>query len=117
MKRDVVQFTSKDIILVKWNDKRGFLIASDYTGGNKTASFPRWDKKEKNHIPVTAATIILNYNKNMGGVDVLDQQMEHYRTYQKIKKWTVKVIICLILIVSINKIETLFKIGAYYRRG
>lgn len=32
----------------------------------------------------------------MGGVDILDQTIEYYRTFQKTRKWTVKVLIHLL---------------------
>lgn len=103
MKRgDIVQFTSKDVALVKWKDNRAVLMASNCTGGNQTSTIPRWDKKSKTFVQVTAPDIVLNYNQNMGGVDVLDQLLEYYRTFQKTKKWTVKVFIHFIDLVVVN---------------
>ncbi|GBP89921.1 PiggyBac transposable element-derived protein 2 [Eumeta japonica] len=38
----------------------------------------------------------------MGGVDVLDQQMEYYRTFIKTKKWTLKVLIHFLDLALVN---------------
>ncbi|XP_045457217.1 piggyBac transposable element-derived protein 4-like [Melitaea cinxia] len=103
MKRgEVLQFTSNDVVLVKLKDNRGVLMASNCTGGNQTSLIPRWDKKQKSYVSVAAPSIVLNYNKNMGGVDVLDQLIEYYRTYQKTKKWTVKVLIHFLDLAVVN---------------
>lgn len=42
MKRgDVVQFTSQDVVLVKWKDNKGVLAASNCTGGDETTEVSR----------------------------------------------------------------------------
>lgn len=103
MKRgDILQFTSGDVALVKWKDNKGVLMASNCTGGNQTSSITRWDKKQKTYVQVTAPRVILNYNKYMGGVDVLDQLIEYYRTFQKTKKWTVKMLIHFLDLAVVN---------------
>lgn len=97
MKRgDVIQYVSGEVTLVKWKDSNIVLMASNCTGGDNVSYVPRWDKKQKSYVPVKAPRIVLNYNKNIGGVDFLDQTIEYYRTFQKTKKWTVKVLIHLL---------------------
>lgn len=53
----------------------------------------RWSKKDSMFVNVDCPETVVTYNKNMGGVDLLNQQMEAYRTWFKTKKWTLKVIL------------------------
>ncbi|KAG5881356.1 hypothetical protein JTB14_037098 [Gonioctena quinquepunctata] len=99
---DIVQFTSEDVTSVKWKDNRAILMSSNCTDGDQTSTIPRWDKKSKAFLQVTAPEIVLNYNKNMGREDVLDQLLEYYRTFQKTRKWTVKVFIYFIDLAVVN---------------
>lgn len=87
------QMVRDPTVLVKWKDNRSVLIASNCTGSNNTDMVKRWDKKTRTYVNVTVPKIIQNYNKYMGGVDVLDQQVEYYRTFIKTRKWTLKVLI------------------------
>ncbi|CAB3241779.1 unnamed protein product [Arctia plantaginis] len=73
-------------VLVKWKDNKSVLIASNCTGSNCTEMVKRWDNRTRTYVDVTAPQIIQNYNRYMGGVDVLDQQVEYYRTFIKTRK-------------------------------
>lgn len=87
------QFVRDSVVLVKWKDNKSVLMASNCTGAENTDFVKRWDKQNKSYIDVSAPRVISNYNRHMGGVDVLDQMMEYYRAFLKTKKWTLKVII------------------------
>lgn len=87
------QMVREPAVLVKWKENKSVLIASNCTGSDSTEVIKRWDKKMHSYINVTAPKVIQNYNKYMGGVDVLDQQIEYYRTFIKTRKWTLKVLI------------------------
>jgi len=69
------------------------LVASNCTSADDTTYVKRWDKNTSNFVDVPAPKTIANYNKYMGGVDILDQSMEYYRTFMKTRKWTLKVIL------------------------
>ena len=47
----------------------------------------RWDRKKKDIIKISCPNVILQYNKSMGGVDLLDSLIALYRTKIKSKKW------------------------------
>ncbi|XP_060801930.1 piggyBac transposable element-derived protein 3-like isoform X1 [Amyelois transitella] len=87
------QMVRDSSVLVKWKDNTTVTLASNCTGASTTDIVKRWDRKNRQYIDVPAPKIVMNYNKHMGGVDVLDQQMEYYRTFIKTKKWTLKVLI------------------------
>ncbi|XP_022827512.1 piggyBac transposable element-derived protein 3-like [Spodoptera litura] len=86
------QFVCEPTTIVKWKDNKSVLLASNCTGSSATTLVKRWDKAMKRYVDVTAPNIVRNYNQHMVGVDVLDQQMEYYRTFIKTKKWTLKLL-------------------------
>ncbi|XP_059052342.1 piggyBac transposable element-derived protein 3-like [Achroia grisella] len=90
---DIDQRVSNGIVLVKWKDSKAVLTTSNCTGGTAINNIKRYDKIAKCYIDVDAPKIVTFYNTFMGGVDVLDQSMEYYRTYMKTRKWTLKVIL------------------------
>ncbi|XP_039749876.1 piggyBac transposable element-derived protein 3-like [Pararge aegeria] len=87
------QFVSNDVVVVKWMDNKSVLVASNCTSGDDSCLIKRWDKNLSAFTDVSCPKVIANYNKNMGGVDILDQSIEYYRTFIKTKKWTLKVIL------------------------
>lgn len=96
------QFCCDDVVIVKWKDNKSVLMISNCTGADDTIQIKRWDKIRKGYVDVPCPKIISNYNKNMGGVDVLDQQMEYYRAFIKTRKWTLKVIIHFVDLAVVN---------------
>lgn len=86
------QFVCDDVEVVKWMDNKSVLVASNCTSADETTFVKRWDKNISAFTDITAPRTIANYNKHMGGVDILDQSMEYYRTFMKTRKWTLKVI-------------------------
>lgn len=104
MKRgDIDQRTLDDkIALVKWRDSKCVVMASNCTGGNRIEVVKRYDKPNKRYIDVDAPKVVTDYNRYMGGVDVLDQSMEYYRTFLKTRKWTLKVIIHFLDLAVVN---------------
>lgn len=95
-------FTRDATVIVKWKDNKSVLMASNCTGSSSPTAVRRWDKKSRRYIEVSAPKVIQNYNQHMGGVDILDQQMEYYRTFIKTKKWTLKVLIHFVDLVLVN---------------
>ena len=47
----------------------------------------RWDKKHQKRVVRQAPTLIVEYNKYMGGTDLCDQRRGYYTTQRKSKKW------------------------------
>lgn len=87
------QFVCDDTVVVKWMDNKSVLVASNCTSADDTTFVKRWDRNSACFIDVSAPKTIANYNRYMGGVDILDQSMEYYRTFIKTRKWTLKVIL------------------------
>ena len=58
--------------VVKWYDNRSVTLLSDYTGAHPVTEFDMWDRKRKMITKVPCPAVVKEYNKNMGGVDLLD---------------------------------------------
>uniref|UniRef100_A0A3P9JWZ2 PiggyBac transposable element-derived protein domain-containing protein n=1 Tax=Oryzias latipes TaxID=8090 RepID=A0A3P9JWZ2_ORYLA len=73
--------------VVKWYDNRSVSLLSDYIGAHPVTDVDRWDGKQKKVIRVPCPAVVREYNKNMGGVDLLDSLIALYRTKIRSKKW------------------------------
>ena len=68
---------------VKWFDNRSVTLLSDCVGAHPVTEVERWDRKQKIITKVPCPAVVREYNKHMGGVDLLDSLIALYRT----KKW------------------------------
>lgn len=89
------EYTRDDqkMALVMWKDNKAILMGSTTSGAEPITDVKRWDKKQKKYVDVRCPSVVKKYNSNMGGVDVLDQMMEYYRSFICTKKWPLKVIL------------------------
>ncbi|XP_023195555.1 piggyBac transposable element-derived protein 3-like [Xiphophorus maculatus] len=72
---------------VKWYDNRSVSLLSNYIGAHPVTDVDRWDGKQKKIIKVPCPAVVREYNKNMGGVDLLDSLIALYRNKIRSKKW------------------------------
>lgn len=79
---------------VIWKDNKCVRLASTYVGihpfnsSNPTvqpAKAPWYDRKEKKYVEIDCPQIIREYNKHMGGVDLMDGLVGRYRIHVKSK--------------------------------
>ena len=92
----VARNEKQKLYAVKWKDNKSVIMVSSRFGPLPTTEVERWSKpydasttrKEWKKFP--CPDVIHNYNQKMGGVDVLDQLMEYYRTFIRTRKWTLK---------------------------
>lgn len=83
----VASCENKSMVAVKWYDNRPVTLLSNCSGVEPTVTVKRWDKKTKYHILVECPAVILDYNKSMGGVDLLDKMCYSYRFAIRSKRW------------------------------
>jgi DNA excision repair protein ERCC-6 len=62
-------------------------MASNTATVNPLAKATRWSAQEKKKVLVDQPDMINQYNRNMGGVDRLDQNVGTYRISIRSKKW------------------------------
>ncbi|XP_068082072.1 piggyBac transposable element-derived protein 3-like [Anabrus simplex] len=81
-----------DVVVVKWFDSRGVVLASNYLGIGKQDKVKRWDKANAKYIEIPRPELVMRYNHGMGGVDLFDQLISLYRIFLRCKKWTLRMI-------------------------
>ncbi|KAK9752886.1 Transposase IS4 [Popillia japonica] len=75
------------IIVTKWLDNNVLSVASTCHGVNPTAQVKRFSQKEKRIIQVSRPSVITEYNRFMGGTDLMDENISRYRISFRRKKW------------------------------
>ena len=73
--------------LVKWYDNRAVTFLSSFVGSEPVGEIKRWCKVKKKEISISCPKVVEEYNKHMGGVDLLDSLTGLYRTKIRSKKW------------------------------
>lgn len=89
-----------NLCLVKWFDTRAVTLVSNFVGSGNSETIQRWDKKTKLYVDVERSEIVALYNQFMGGVDKVDQLISYYRTFIRSKKWTMRIVHAVDLIVT-----------------
>ena len=88
--------------VTKWLDNKAVQVITNFCDVNATIKVKRWDRSKKEYINIDCPTVIQEYNKSMGGVDLADMLISLYRTAFKTKRWYIKVIFHLVDIVKVN---------------
>ncbi|XP_029844027.2 piggyBac transposable element-derived protein 3-like [Ixodes scapularis] len=75
------------LAVVKWADNKTVILASSCVSQDPVKTANRFDKKERQKIPVSCPQIVKQYNIHMGGVDLADMYAALYRTPFRTKRW------------------------------
>lgn len=78
--------------VVKWFDSKPIHLASTKLGIDPKDSCQRWSSQEKKYIEINRPAIVREYNKYMGGVDLLDRVIAKYPMSSRTNKWTIRCI-------------------------
>nr|XP_026496431.1 piggyBac transposable element-derived protein 2-like [Vanessa tameamea] len=76
-----------EILLVRWKDNSVCTIATNYDTIEPLGVVKRWSPVQRQKTDVNIPKLFQTYNKNMGGVDELDQSISLYRIAIHGKKW------------------------------
>ena len=76
-----------NIVALRWYDNKKVDVISSFVGEEPVTSVSRWDKKGKKKVDVPCPAAIHQYNKNMGGVDLLDSLTALYKAKIKTRRW------------------------------
>lgn len=99
-----------DISTVLWHDTKNVRLASTYVGVKEFLSrkapsnkhIERWDKMKKTVVNIPCPNIILEYNKHMGGVDLMDGLIGRYHIRVKTWKWTIRIFYHILDVAMVN---------------
>lgn len=106
----VANISGVDVVTLSWKDNRIVNLISTYVGmksfipgENPNAGVAtRFDKKTKQVITIPCPQIIKEYNRNMGGVDLMDSFMGRHKVTIKTRKWTNRIFYHLLDMVMVN---------------
>ena len=64
--------------VIKWFHNRAVTILTAFQAVMPSSQVKRWDCEEKKEMIVNCPSVVVSYNKNMGGVDLLDGLLSYY---------------------------------------
>lgn len=76
-----------DISCVAYKDSKTVTLMSSFVGKEPVGIKERFHRKEQNRITIACPNIIKQYNKHMGGVDLLDSMLERHKNKMKSRKY------------------------------
>ncbi|XP_060870286.1 piggyBac transposable element-derived protein 3-like [Metopolophium dirhodum] len=77
--------------VTSWKDNRQVNLLSTYCGSLPMLTANRFDKKLKKKINIDCPTVIKEYNRFMGGVDLLDSLIGRYKVRMRSRKWYMRI--------------------------
>lgn len=90
------------ISYVTWKDNKIVSLVSSFTGVHPLTKIKRYDKTKRQYIEVDCPNLVTEYNRHMGGVDLLDSLIGRYRIKIKSKKWYIRIFYHLIDVTVVN---------------
>lgn len=82
-----VTTNTDNITITRWFDNSAVHVASSFLGASPVGTAKRWSRKEKGIIEIPRPASIEMYNKNMGGVDLMDSLLGLYQHTLRHKRW------------------------------
>ncbi|CAG4932290.1 unnamed protein product [Parnassius apollo] len=82
----VADVNGVDVATVAWKDNKVVNLASSFVGEMPKAQVRRYDKKTKQYITIDRPNIVGEYNRHMGGVDLIDSIMGCYKIRLRSKR-------------------------------
>jgi len=75
------------LLIAQWVDNSVCLRISNFDQIEPLSSVKRWPRQDNKKVSVPQPKMYETYNKNMGGVDNVDQNLATYRIAVRGKKW------------------------------
>lgn len=76
--------------MVKWNDNSVVQLTSNFVVTHLMQNFLRWKNCSQSRDKVKCPNIVMQYNKNMGLVDLTDMLSALYRITVETRRWCIK---------------------------
>lgn len=91
-----------DISTTVWKDNKTVVLASSFAGEAPIGTVRRYEKSNKEMIQASCPFVIQEYNKHMGGVDLLDSFLGRYHIKIRSKKWYLRIFYHLLDVTMVN---------------
>lgn len=75
---DYVVEANSGVTVICWFDNGLVQLLSNYIGNDLAVQARRWSKKEGRFINIDRSAMVIEYNSNMGGVNLCDMLMSMY---------------------------------------
>ncbi|KAJ8967797.1 hypothetical protein NQ317_012693 [Molorchus minor] len=98
----VTNIDGVDLSAVAWKDNKTVSMLSTAYGELPLHKVTRYDRKQKKNISINCPNVIIQYNKHMGGVDLLDSHIGRYKIPLRSKKWYLRIFFHLLDVSLIN---------------
>lgn len=76
-----------NILITRWLNNAPVTVASTIHSVNPLSNVNRYSRSEKKTISVKRPALVGEYNKFMGGTDLMDENTNQYRVSIRSKKW------------------------------
>ena len=93
---------NNNIVAVRWFDNKAVTLLSTHTGVQPLMTAKRWNKKKEDHAVLPMPAIIDDYNKHMGGIDLLDSFLAKYRFKMKSRRWYIYLFWHFLMVALVN---------------
>ncbi|CAH2002199.1 unnamed protein product [Acanthoscelides obtectus] len=72
---------------IAWKNNKIVSLVSTFCGTLPKSKADRYDKSQNKRVEIDCPKIVKEYNKHMGGVDLMDSLIGRYRIKLKSRKW------------------------------
>ncbi|XP_046684485.1 piggyBac transposable element-derived protein 3-like [Homalodisca vitripennis] len=94
--------TSHNIAAVTWKDNSVVTLLSKEHGVAPLGEAKRYSVTERKKVSIPQPYRIAQYNRNMGGVDLMDNNISNYRIGVRGKRWYIPIVLWLFDVVMSN---------------
>lgn len=81
-----------NIVAVAWKDNSVVTLLSNEHGVSPIGETKRYSLMEKKKVTIPQPALVGQYNRNMGGVDLMDNNISNYRIAIRGKRWYIPII-------------------------
>jgi len=78
---------TQDAVVSVWKDNQPVYMASNCANGELTSTCKRYSRVDRGYVNFTQPNMNNQYNKHMGGVDMLDARVKNYAISIRVRKW------------------------------
>lgn len=98
----VASIDGMDVSFLVWKDNKYVNLISSFARTHPETMVKRYDRKQKRTVDVKCPFVIQEYNRHMGGVDLLDSLMGRYKITMKSRKWYIRLFYHLLDLTLVN---------------